>query len=206
MITSNTSDIDNSTNSLSANTVSKYHKCATFRGVFSSKTIVVQCAKNAGGLKGNFLQIEDDHPQLEYFGLCEVDIFVERELYQCGQVEVPSYGYVLDKSSNHTKAVEYYCHEGFQLVGSKTRVCNHKTGQWKGDEPYCDRIICPEPHSIANGFYKMYGDYLNFPVTGSRIVYECKPGFLLNSANDTRICDSTGHWSTAKPHCEGSYE
>lgn len=184
----------------SAPNSSKYHKCASFRGVFSSKTIVIQCAK--GGLKGNYLQIEDDYPQLEYFGLCEVDIFVERNAYQCGPAEVPSNGYVLAKSNQSTE-IEYSCREGFRLVGEANRTCNLKTGQWSGSEPYCERITCSPPTPIANGFYRVFADIEEVPVVATRIVYECAPGYLLVGVNDTRQCDSTGEWSGQKPHCEG---
>lgn len=185
----------------SAPNSSKYHKCASFRGVFSSKTIVIQCAK--GGLKGNYLQIEDDYPQLEYFGLCEVDIFVERDAYQCGPPEVPSNGFVFAKS-NQSTSVEYSCHEGFRLVGEANRTCNLKSGQWFGSEPYCERITCSAPTPITNGFYRVLADHEDVPVVGTRIVYECAPGFLLVGINDTRQCDSTGEWSGQKPYCEGT--
>ncbi|KAI2803310.1 CUB and sushi domain-containing protein 1 [Blomia tropicalis] len=178
---------------------SKYHKCATFRGVFSSKTILVQCAKNNGGLRGNFLQIEDDHPQLEYFGLCEVDIFVERDSYKCGQVEVPANGFVINKDN---QTVEYSCNDEYRLIGDSIRTCNVKTGQWLNNEPYCERITCQSPPSIANGMYRVYNDYLNVPVIGTRTVYECNPGFILTGLNDTRVCDATGEWNGSKPYCE----
>lgn len=188
--------------SSSAASTSKYHKCASFRGVFSSKTIVIQCAK--GGLRGNFLQIEDDYPQLEYFGLCEVDIFVERDAYQCGPPEVPANGYILDKA-NETKEVEYICHEGFRLVGEATRTCNLKTGHWSASEPFCERITCSSPLPLTNGFYRIFADYLDQPVVGTRTVYECAPGYLLIGVNDTRQCDSNGEWSGTRPYCERTY-
>nr|XP_046920510.1 uncharacterized protein LOC124500480 [Dermatophagoides farinae] len=190
-------------------TSSKYHKCASFRGVFSSKTIFVQCSSNNGGLRGNYLQIEDDYPQLEYFGLCEVDVFVERGHYECGQVEVPAFGFVLDQqiSVDGSRSVEYHCHDGYRLIGQSRRHCDQRTGQWIDKEPYCERITCPEPVSIMNGFHRMYGeDYYDQPVVGSRTVYECRPGFVFvdPNANDTRICDRYGQWSGSLdvPQCE----
>ena len=196
-------DNDNSSSMVPASTSSKYHKCATFRGVFSSKTIVVQCAKNAGGLKGNFLQIEDDYPQLEYFGLCEVDIFVEREKYECGQVEVPANGYVVNHElENNTQLVEYHCHEGHRLIGRPNRTCHLKTGQWVTEEPYCERITCDTPKSLLNGLYRIYGDDYDMPVVGTRTVYECLPGFTLVGNNNTRVCDTNGDWSGSSPFCE----
>lgn len=192
-------------------TSSKYHKCASFRGVFSSKTIFVQCSSssNGGGLHGNYLQIEDDYPQLEYFGLCEVDVFVERNRYECGQIEVPAFGYVVDQqiSVDGLRSVEYHCHDGYRLMGQTRRQCNQQTGQWIGREPYCERITCQQPISIPNGFYRMYGeDHYDQPVVGSRTVYECRPGFVFvdSNSNDTRICDPNGQWSGSSdiPQCE----
>lgn len=199
----------NSTSTMS--TSSKYHKCASFRGVFSSKTIFVQCSSSSlNGLNGNYLQIEDDYPQLEYFGLCEVDVFVERNRYECGQVEVPAFGFVLDQqiAVDGLRSVEYNCHDGYRLIGQSQRHCDQRTGQWIGLEPYCERITCPEPMSIPNGFHRMYGDdYYDQPVVGSRTVYECRPGFIFMdpNVNDTRICDRNGQWSGTSldvPQCE----
>lgn len=181
-------------------TSSKYHKCATFRGVFSSKTIVVQCAHGGGGLKGNYLQIEDDYPQLEYFGLCEVDVFVEREQYDCGSIEVPANGNVVE--SNGSKLAEYSCNEGYRLMGESSRSCNLKTGQWIGEEPYCEQITCDPPVEIPNGMYRVYNDDDEIPIVGTRIVYECLPGFTLIGSNDTRVCALDSEWTGSLPHCE----
>lgn len=200
----NKTDLENVSKISNSN---KYYKCATFRGVFSSKTIFVQCATNGRtGLKGNYLHIEDDYPQLEYFGLCEVDLFVERSKYECGKVEVPAYGYVIDNpvTIDGIRSVEYRCHDGHQIVGYSKRRCDTKTGQWVDQEPYCKRITCPDPILIQNGYYRIYGDYYDWSILGTRTVYECRPGYVFTetTTNDTRVCDRNGQWTGEIPQCE----
>lgn len=134
--------------------------------------------------------------------MCEVDIFVERDSYKCGQVEVPANGFVINKDN---QTVEYSCNDEYRLIGDSIRTCNVKTGQWLNNEPYCERITCQSPPSIANGMYRVYNDYLNVPVIGTRTVYECNPGFILTGLNDTRVCDATGEWNGSKPYCEGMF-
>lgn len=181
----------------------KYHKCATFQGVFSSSAILVECPQGVNGLHGNYLQIEDEHVPLSYFGLCEVDIFVREERHDCGQVEIPVNGFMVDKQTGETKVAEYTCREGFRLVGSQIRTCNTKTGQWAGEEPYCEHVTCESPSPIANGYYRVFNDYQNVPVLGTRVVYECLPGYNLVGENDTRVCETSGAWTGERqPHCD----
>ncbi|UXI20853.1 uncharacterized protein NH340_JMT06796 [Sarcoptes scabiei] len=193
--------------SLTISTSSKYHKCATFRGVFSSKTIFVHCSSSNLGekLQGHYLQIEDEHPQLEYFGLCEVDLFVKRDRYECGQVEIPAHGSVIENqiTIDGIRSVRYYCQEGFRLIGESERHCDSKTGQWSHQEPFCERITCPEPTPLENAFYRIYGDYYDLPVMGTKTVYECRPGYVFDGLeNDTSVCGNNGQWSNNPASCE----
>ena len=58
-------------------TNTKYHKCASFRGIFSSQTMILSCG-NMKGIVGSVLHIEDDSPHLDHFGICEVEVFVRK--------------------------------------------------------------------------------------------------------------------------------
>jgi len=57
-------------------TKAKYNKCATFQGIFSSQALILVCAGK--GVTGQTLHIEDNLPILDYFGLCEVEVFVRK--------------------------------------------------------------------------------------------------------------------------------
>ena len=58
-------------------TATKYQKCASFRGIFSSQAIVLSCG-NLKGITGSVLHIEDNSQHLDHFGLCEVEVFVRK--------------------------------------------------------------------------------------------------------------------------------
>jgi len=60
-------------------TLTKYHKCASFRGIFSSQAMILVCG-NGKGITGSVLHIEDNYPHLDHFGLCEIEVFVNKGL------------------------------------------------------------------------------------------------------------------------------
>ena len=51
----------------------QYHLCSTFDGVFSTQSLILVCNQ---GSSGHILHIEDMLNSLDYFGICEVEVFV----------------------------------------------------------------------------------------------------------------------------------
>ena len=52
--------------------------CSSFNGVFGTQTNVLVCGSDGMGISGRYLHIQDDSKNFDYFGLCEVKIFVEK--------------------------------------------------------------------------------------------------------------------------------
>ena len=55
----------------------------------------------------------------------------------CGNLTVPEFGELsLLSGTNVGSEALYNCTEGFELIESRTRVCQ-QNGEWSGDEPIC---------------------------------------------------------------------
>lgn len=90
--------------------------------------------------------------------------------------------------------VEYYCDEGYKLIGPIQRLCVGN-GQWEGDEPKCVLARCPLPQSLANG------DIVASDTTYRSIArYTCHRGYELKGSAE-RVCLSDETWSGSDPTC-----
>lgn len=87
--------------------------------------------------------------------------------------------------SGHHKAL-YFCNDGYQLVGSRSRRCGIY-GQWTGSDPICKRMVqsCTasenlliETHSNCSSIEKCY-NHTPKQVLKTRIFYSCNPGYIL---------------------------
>ncbi|XP_029791226.1 complement receptor type 1-like isoform X2 [Suricata suricatta] len=106
--------------------------------------------------------------------------------------------------------VNYACNEGYRLIGQPTNLCviSGNTVIWENDPPFCERIACEPPPSIANGkFYSNNREYFPYGVV---VKYRCntvqrweEPFELVGqqsiycTSNDNRI----GTWSGPPPQC-----
>ncbi|XP_014669248.1 PREDICTED: sushi, von Willebrand factor type A, EGF and pentraxin domain-containing protein 1-like isoform X2 [Priapulus caudatus] len=92
--------------------------------------------------------------------------------------------------------VSYTCPTGYALNGSSTRECSGD-GDWSSEEPSCERVTCPDPPVIENGWPVL-------PATpqaaGSVISYECSHGFDLLGSR-TLECSEDGTWGDKLPVC-----
>ncbi|XP_053395851.1 sushi, von Willebrand factor type A, EGF and pentraxin domain-containing protein 1-like [Mercenaria mercenaria] len=106
--------------------------------------------------------------------------------FQNGQFFASSYS----QGSN----IIYSCNEGYELIGISVRLCL-STLEWSGDEPYCQRVQCPDPPPLDNGFYDGYEFYY-----GDVVEYKCNTGYdLVGQAR--RLCLSVGQWGGADATC-----
>ncbi|NXV77007.1 C4BPA protein, partial [Atlantisia rogersi] len=106
-------------------------------------------------------------------------------------------------------AVTFSCDKGFRLRGTREISCviKGKGVDWNRDLPFCERIPCDPPPSIANGHYTEADSY----VYESSVSYTCNsvpkgqdPFSLIGQA--TILCvsneDSNGVWSGPPPQCK----
>lgn len=175
------------------NGAATFHPCSPFRGTLASQTLKLSCSQS-DGIAGQYIHIEDRRQIPEYFGLCEVEVFVTRSQIQCGDPERPYQSYIVKVDKNN---VDYQCMFGYNLKGPKRRQCLN--GQWSESQPICEEILCDKLDSFKNGDvkFKQIGKKL---IPGTTATYNCNDGYLL-SGNNTRSCLQNGTWTGVEPSC-----
>ncbi|XP_064624477.1 CUB and sushi domain-containing protein 3-like [Lineus longissimus] len=90
----------------------------------------------------------------------------------------------------------YTCDNSFKLIGTPERRCL-KTGNWSGETPICQEILCGSPGAPANAsVFLSDGDRMT-----SKAMYTCDDGLLLDGEG-VRECLKTGNWSGEVPTCQ----
>ncbi len=112
----------------------------------------------------------------------------------CPSPETIHHGDIRWEDRKFGSRLSYKCHEGYKMVGEKERQCQ-MNGQWSGEAPECEQIICPIPLKPESGFIR--GDDFTFDRT---ITYECSPGYSL-VGNKERKCTKDKKWSGSQPTC-----
>ena len=114
-----------------------YKPCSGFEGVFKQPNVVFVCNQGTTGFVGDYVYIKDNRQRPRSFTLCEVEVYSHASKYACGSLETPT---EMILYYDEFKA-EYSCQEDSKvLVGSSVRLCSPDTGQWEGNEPWCDVI------------------------------------------------------------------
>ncbi|XP_076368677.1 protein lev-9-like [Tachypleus tridentatus] len=171
-----------------------YHRCSSFNGKFASQTVVLVCG-DGQGIFGQYIHIEDNRPEFTYFALCQVDVIVLKDWYECGEPDHPPQAY----TTRENNAVEYHCVSGYRLKGNPKRRCLH-SGQWDGVQRTCLEVTCRRLDEVQNGRVRMTGLRRNRPVQGSYAFYSCEGGYVLHG-NATRVCQEDGLWSGGDSSC-----
>lgn len=70
------------------------------------------------------------------------------------------------------------------------------SGSWSAPLPTCDSLTCDDPGDVANGIKT--GALFS---VGSRVVYDCNPGYSLSGEADL-LCQADGSWTAAAPACD----
>ncbi|XP_078248428.1 complement factor H isoform X3 [Pogona vitticeps] len=87
------------------------------------------------------------------------------------------------------ESMEYFCHEGFEIVGSRTTAkCENM--EWS-KLPSCKEKSCQKPPAIFNASYRKTVKLSYKP--GDKVDYECHPGFAAKGPQ-TITC-RRGEWS-----------
>lgn len=173
-----------------------FNRCAAFSGKFSTQTVILMCDEGKG-IVGQFIDITDKRKDPDYFSLCEVEVYVLREKYPCGDPDKPPKSYTVPISPQE---MEYRCISGYKLGGPATRSCL-QSGQWSGRAPDCLELACPSLGPLENGRVAVRGASNGRMVQGSQLVYTCDPGYTLDG-NDTRTCQEDARWGGQQPHCQ----
>ncbi|KAI5620414.1 beta-2-glycoprotein 1 [Silurus asotus] len=92
--------------------------------------------------------------------------------------------------------IQYQCAPGSVLVGNSENVC-HKDQTWRYPHPICQRVFCPPPQEVNNG-YLVAVQKSKYSI-GDAIYYLCKKTFHLDGPNQA-TCQIDGTWSTV-PLC-----
>ncbi|XP_023209865.1 CUB and sushi domain-containing protein 3-like isoform X1 [Centruroides sculpturatus] len=174
-----------------------YLKCATFEGVFVSQTLLLSCAEE---LRGNIIHIEDTRRVRQEFELCEIEIYVKRDKYKCGEPDRHVGSHVAKISPGRA---HYSCSSGFMLNGARERVCM-PNGQWSESAPKCLETNCSIPPPILHGKVDIFAVQSGHPSSGNLVLYSCNVGYML-SGNSTRMCENDGTWSGKAPTCHPIY-
>ncbi|XP_022242829.1 uncharacterized protein LOC106460405, partial [Limulus polyphemus] len=179
-----------------------YNKCSSFKGMFLLQQTVFVC-NDGQGIAGQYIHINDDRPQFKYFGLCQVEVFIRKEI-TCQLLNDIQNGIVLTTKLRQQRPVQgsiasYSCKRGYVLHGNATRVCQDEGG-WSGEDPECHQVTCRLLDDIQNGKVWITKLRKQRPVQGSIASYSCKRGYVLHG-NATRVCQDDGGWSGEDSKC-----
>ncbi|GFQ95650.1 sushi, von Willebrand factor type A, EGF and pentraxin domain-containing protein 1 [Trichonephila clavata] len=178
-------------------TSASYKRCASFSGKFGTETVVLSCSEGKG-IEGQKVHIEDHHQTEGFFEICEVEVQVEKDTgYDCGRPSRSLYSITFEPKND---MVEYGCIRGYEIKGSDYRHCL-STGQWSGEPPICEPIICDELEELENGHIRITHDSDGPPLEGAVVIYKCNEGYKLEGPF-TRNCLKDGSWSGKDPQCK----
>lgn len=145
----------------------------------------------------------------------------------CGDPPIlPHTGQVWDGSSTPGSTVTYYCKIGFyHSEGSNVSLCTIN-GSWTRPIISCQGNNLLQPHVSTVDFMSSHSKrcafissevYCGVPrpiphsvmlwdavsVFGSRVVYQCKPGYRNVGQGNMSVCTASGQWEAASLHCQG---
>ncbi|CAL1283042.1 unnamed protein product [Larinioides sclopetarius] len=175
-------------------TTASYHKCASFNGRFATATLQLACA--GGEVEGRYIHVEDNRHRVDYFSLCEIQVFVNRGSYECGEAERPAHAYSV---RTETGAVNYRCVYGYRLEGPSTRLCL-PDGQWSHPQPICREIICPSVNEIPHGRLHYVGRKSDQLTLGTMVNVSCDYGYQVSGS--PLLCDEDGKWTRGNLSCQ----
>ncbi|XP_043236987.1 uncharacterized protein LOC122389224 [Amphibalanus amphitrite] len=173
----------------------EYLRCANFSGGLPDSKRLFRCG--AQGLVGEYVYIRDERQHLDYFTLCEVEVFAFRDLQICGDPETPAHGHVTRPDAD---TATYGCEAGYRLAGHRQRRCIR--GEWAGQQPVCRKIFCERPPPLENGFLEQAAGSQPLHQFNDTAQYRCHAGFVMQGGPGLRTCAITGRWSGAMPRCQ----
>ena len=112
----------------------------------------------------------------------------------CGQPLEIANALIQVSSTVYRAVAEYQCNRGYNIRGAVFHTCS-LNGRWSGQLTSCEKVTCPVPVDIDNGFYE--GENFTFM---AEIKYQCKEKYALEG-DSIQSCDESGRWSGTTPQC-----
>ncbi|KAM4706820.1 sushi, von Willebrand factor type A, EGF and pentraxin domain-containing protein 1 [Discoglossus pictus] len=121
------------------------------------------------------------------------------KVVRCPELLPPENGnFIQDMCNNHFDAAcGIRCNPGFDLVGSKIRLCQ-PNGLWSGSEATCRVRTCPKLHSIEHGRMNCSSTDVSY---GTVCHFTCIDGYQLEG-NHKLYCQGNSQWDSKEPRCK----
>lgn len=104
-------------------------------------------------------------------------------------------GYMDGKETTYGSDINYFCNDGFRLVGTARLSCL-ATAMWSAEFPTCEKVSCgparPVEYGTVVGTSFLYQDV---------VTYQCEQGFSL-TGHRVRTCLANSSWSGEDPVCK----
>nr|XP_018667880.1 sushi, von Willebrand factor type A, EGF and pentraxin domain-containing protein 1-like isoform X2 [Ciona intestinalis] len=118
------------------------------------------------------------------------------QLITCDEITAPDHGFMNCTNDNlYASQCGFQCNQGFVLVGSIQRVCQHNK-QWSGIQTFCQTGTCHELTAPLNGKMTCVSSNL----FESDCIFQCNVGYDLIGSS-VRTCQSSHMWSGIDTSC-----
>ncbi|KAF4804058.1 Sushi, von Willebrand factor type A, EGF and pentraxin domain-containing protein 1 [Turdus rufiventris] len=114
----------------------------------------------------------------------------------CGKPPSIQHGYSKGETFDMGSKVEFFCDEGYELIGDVSWTCQ-KSGKWsKKQSPKCVPTKCPEPPLAENQLVLREVSY-----QVSVVQFSCKEGYVLHGSSVLK-CLPSQQWNDSFPFCK----
>uniref|UniRef100_A0A8C0BA79 Sushi, von Willebrand factor type A, EGF and pentraxin domain-containing protein 1 n=1 Tax=Buteo japonicus TaxID=224669 RepID=A0A8C0BA79_9AVES len=114
----------------------------------------------------------------------------------CGKPPPIQHGYSKGETFDMGSKVEFFCDEGYELIGDVSWTCQ-KSGKWsKKQSPKCVPTKCPEPPLAENQLVLREVTY-----QVGVVQFSCKEGYVLHGSSVLK-CLPSQQWNDSFPFCK----
>uniref|UniRef100_A0A8V5H5I4 Uncharacterized protein n=1 Tax=Melopsittacus undulatus TaxID=13146 RepID=A0A8V5H5I4_MELUD len=114
----------------------------------------------------------------------------------CGEPPQLENGFIEGETFDMGSKVEFFCDEGYELIGDVSWTCQ-KSGKWsKKQSPKCVPTKCPEPPLAEN---QLVLKELTYQV--GVVHFSCKEGYVLHGSSVLK-CLPSQQWNDSFPFCK----
>ncbi|NXV57103.1 SVEP1 protein, partial [Molothrus ater] len=114
----------------------------------------------------------------------------------CGKPPSIQHGYSKGETFDMGSKVEFFCDEGYELIGDISWTCQ-KSGKWsKKQSPKCVPTKCPEPPLAENQLVLREVSY-----QVGVVLFSCKEGYVLHGSSVLK-CLPSQQWNDSFPFCK----
>lgn len=114
----------------------------------------------------------------------------------CGKPPPIQHGYSKGETFDVGSKVEFFCDEGYELIGDVSWTCQ-KSGKWsKKQSPKCVPTKCPEPPLAENQLVLREVTY-----QVGVVEFSCKEGYVLHGSSVLK-CLPSQQWNDSFPFCK----